>query len=293
MIPGFKKDVVLSTGPLGGLGDLSLYTTLPERFTAEGHNVLAHEDNTARNEEILELLWAKNPFIVGTTDKTPAAGYPLQGRLYDMLNKFPLGSNIEVVERVHGFGPPYNISPRLYYKPQPYHADLSSVILMDMHALSSAIAPAGWHAFHQKVVDRFGGENIHGLTFPASVVAPLPLPPGARTLGVNSIFEYVDMLAACRAWIGSEAGGQALAAAVRGEHDVYELDARPEIVSLMTVGTFNSRAFCFRGVDYRTSMFSHGSDYLDPVEVPYHRYAEICRVNIAAKRDGWKAANGR
>ena len=46
---------------------------------------------------------------------------------------------------------------------------------------------------------------------------------------VTSIYEYMDLLHACRAWVGSEAGGQSLAAAARGEHDAYEDGIRPDI----------------------------------------------------------------
>lgn len=297
MVGGYPHDIVLTSGPLGGLGDLLLYSTLAERFTAEGHDVYLHrcEDTpdscpfecVARNDEVYALLWSQNPFIRGYSPKAPNAGHTRQGAFYDQINRLPLGCAIEGMERAHGLPPPYSMAPKVYYVPKPYPYDLSNVVVMDMHSLSSAIDSTGWARFHTKMVDRFGPISL--LTFPPSVVRnPIEQPPGVPTYGVDSIYTYCDILSNCRAWVGSEAGGQALAAAIRGEADVFDLARRPEIVCLMAPNTFNSRAFCFRGVDYHTSKFAAGDDYLEPVEVPYHRYHEACRMNIEGMRSIWR-----
>jgi hypothetical protein len=269
-----------------------LWTTLPERFAALGHKVFLDQDVRGRNQETLDLLWKMNPHISGLTDRKPNAGYPLHGAFYDMLNDYPEGANLEVMERVHGLPPPYSTAPKIYYKPKPFHVDLENRVLWDFSALSSTIADNGWLRFMQKMQDRFGRDaEICALTFDSSVGGrrQMPSPIEPTTFHVGSIYQYVDMLASCRAWVGSEAGGQALAAAVRGEHSVWEYDARPEIVSLMTVGTRNSAAFCYRGVNYRSSLFADGDDYLDPVEVPYHRYEQTCKINGKAIFDAWSA----
>lgn len=286
MVPGYPKEIILSTGPLGGCGDLSLYSTLPRRFATEGHEVYLHEDNFARNDEIIELWFGLNPFINGVSRLTPNAGYPNQGRAYDILNRLPLGSAIEGFERAHGFGPPYSLAPETHYKPKPCATDMSNVTLFDMHSLSSAIHEIGWARFHQKMTDRFGPLSL--VTLPTTIAPPIEQPAGVECYGANSIFEYFDMLCACKAWCGSEAGGQALAAAARGEHRVFEVGVRPEVVSLMAPNTFNSRAFCFAGVDYRTSKYAAGEDYLEPVEVPYYRYHEVCKTNITSMRKAWR-----
>ncbi len=239
------------------------------------------------------MLWGCNPFIErcdcnGAHERfcpcrlTPSAGYVKQGRFYDIVNTLPLGSTMEAMERAHGLPGPYSLAPKIYYKAKPSVLKLSKVVLLDMHALSSSIHPEGWAAFHQKMTDRFGPISL--VKFADHIVRSIPQPPGVPTYGVGSIFEYVDMLACCRAFVGSEAGGQALAAAVRGEHDVFDRSARPEIVCLMAPNTYNSRAFCFRGVDYRVSKFAAGGDYLEPVEVAYSRYSEACSMSVKAKR---------
>lgn len=312
MIPGYPKEIVLSTGPLGGLGDHFLYSTLPQRFAQEGHTVYFYEQNMARNDEILELLWGMNPFITRCecdrkkfvdetfsyheprcpTRTAPNAGYVKQGKFYDTVNTLPHGCSNEAMERAHGMPPPYSRSPKIYYKPRPYLHDLSSITLLDMHALSSSIdGQLGWAPFHQKMVDRFGA-RIAVLRFPPHLVRSIPQPEGVQSFLVSSIFQYVDMLAACRAFIGSEAGGQALAAAVRGEPDVFDRTARPEIVCLMASNTYNSKAFCFRGVDYHVSKWHGGADWLDPVEVAHYRYHETCSVTVMQKRAEYRQAMG-
>lgn len=288
MIAGYDHEVTLSTGPLGGLGDLLLYSTLPERLTAEGHRVFLSDECIARNDEVFDLVWGLNPFIRATGDKRrPTAGYTRQGLFYDTVNRLPLGSAIEAMERAHGLPPPYGLAPKVYYTPKPPRVDVAHMVLLDMHSLSSAIHEVGWMKFLQKMNDRFGAVTI--VTLPESVVrVPLDQPEGTPSIGITSLYEYCDVLANCRAWLGSEAGAHVLAAAVRGEHDVRVAWARPDIVCLMAPNTFNSRGYCFAGVDYRVSKLAAGDDYLEPVEVPLHRYHEAARGNTLGMRDRWR-----
>lgn len=282
-----RPQLVLTTGCLGGLGDLSLYTTLPERYTALGFDVYMDSENLARNPEITDLLFAHNPFVKGTSDKKPTIGYVKQGHFYDVANKFPCGS-IEAMERAHGLPPPYSLAPRIYYRPQPFKINLQECVLVDLSAISSSIGAQGVSDTMTKMNDRFPGRQFYQVIFPEGVNrnrAPLDGP----AIQMNSIYEYVDAIASCYAWVGSEAGGQALAAAVRGEHDVYDFAVRPEIVSVISPMTFNSRGYTFRGVDYRVTTHSTNAscDYFSPNEVPYERYQLMCRRSVEQARAEW------
>ena len=273
-----------------------LYSTLPERFAKLGHKVYLDDRVAARNDETLDLVWRRNPYIEGLTNRRPNAGYCKQGALYDELQRYPEGANLEVMERVHGFGPPYSIAPEIHYTPKPYHQDLSNKILWDWSSLSSTITDDGWRRFMEKMVERFGVFNEGG---PDVVVCQqlaevggirqMSLPMECSQIGIRSIYQYADMIAGCRAWVGSEAGGQALAAAIRGPHTVWEYDARPEVVSLMAVGTRNSLAFCYRGVNYRSSRECAGFDYLSPAEVQLHRYHVGNKITNMARLESWRA----
>lgn len=295
MVPGYPKDVIITTGVLAGLGDHFLNSTLARRFKEEGHNVLLDQDTFARNDETLDIIWRRNPHIDGLTDRKPNAGYIHQGAFYDELQKYPEGANLEVMERVHGFGPPYSIAPEMYYEPQPYHQDLSNKILWDWSSLSSTITDDGWRRFMEKMVERFGVFNDDGpdivvcqQLMEVGGIRQMSLPMESSSIGIRSIYQYADMIAGCRAWVGSEAGGQALAAAIRGPHTVWEYAARPEVVSLMAVGTRNSLAFCYRGVNYRSSRECAGFDYLNAAEVQLHRYHVSAKINNMARLSAWR-----
>ena len=287
MVPNYPKDIIITTGPLGGLGDHAVYTTLPERFTKEGHNVYVDADNLCRNDEISDLLWGMNPYVLGSSDRKPNAGYINQGRFYDVANRFPIGA-IEAMERAHGLPPPYSMAPRIYYTPNPFRVNLEQCVLLDYAAVSSSIGHQGLDEIQKKVNSRFPNRACYLVTFPDWVVRNKP-PVDGPSIQMNSIYEYVDALASCYAWVGSEAGGQALAAAVRGEHDVYDLVARPEIVAVLSPKTYNSRGYTFRGVDYRVTVYGNVSgDYWEPHEVPYQAYQEMCRRSVEEVREAWK-----
>lgn len=294
------KDIVITTGPLVGLGDHLLYSTLPERFSRLGHKVFLDGDNCARNQEVLDLVWGHNPYVEGVSNAKPNAGYVHQGRFFDIANTLPIGC-IEAMERAHDLPPMYpvdfeipvgySMAPKIYYTPQPFYVDLENSVLFDFSALSSYIDDRGWQLFLQKMQDRFGGTGWYMIQHAPSVGGrrQLAMKEETPSLSPSSLFQYADMMAGCRAWIGSEAGSQFLAAAVRGDRDVYDADARPEIVSLIAPDSFNSRAFTLRGVDYRTSRWVQGDDYHNPVEVPYHRYHELCKINGSNLFNEWKA----
>lgn len=296
LVPGDGQDVIITCGSLGGLGDAALYTTLPRRFTELGHKVYMDADNLFRNPEIGDLLFAMNKHVLGSSDKKPNAGYIQQGKFYDIANALPLGS-IEAMERAHGLPPPYSIAPEIGYQPQPFVVDLSQCILVDYSAVSSTLRREALESFHPLMSQRFANRQAYMVAFTDGVVTQRP-PLEGPMIQMNSIFQYVDALASCYAWVGSEAGGQALAAAVRGEHDVYDLAARPEIVVCCSTMTYNSRGYTFRGADYRVTIHSSNSasDYFGtlgewrPPEVQYARYNEMARRSVEHARAEWDAA---
>jgi hypothetical protein len=269
-VPLPDGDVVITSGPLGGLGDILIYSTLAERFAQMGRRVYIDEDNTARSKEVLDLVWGANPHIIGTCKLKPNAGYVRQGLFYEIANRYPLGS-IEAMERAHGLPPPYGLAPKLYYAPKPFHIDLSNTILVDFSAVSSSIGTEGILDAIRFARGKFRNAPMLQVFF-KSHVATEPPRIAMDSYQVQSLREYIDMIAAARGWIGSEAGGQALASAVR-QADVYDLGARPEVLVTACPPTFNSRGYTFRTNDYRVT--SHGDipgDYFDPTEVKQYVY---------------------
>ena len=300
LVPGDGQDVIITSGHLGGCGDIALYSTLARRYSELGHKVYVDKDNMARNPEITDLWFAHNTkYIIGSSDKKPNAGYCRQGRYYEVANNVPIGS-IEAMERAHDFGPPYSIAPDLYYKPQPFVVDLAQCVLVDYSAVSSTLKREALESFHPLMGLRFAGRQFYMVTFTDGVVTQRP-PLEGPIIQVNSIYQYVDALASCYAWVGSEAGGQALAAAVRGEHDVYDMAVHPEVVCLASTMTYNSRGYTFRGVDYRITVHHTNSvsDYFGtagewrPPEVGYERYQEKAKRSVEEARAQWEAVEAQ
>ena len=274
-----EDPIVITTGPLVGLGDWAVYSTLAKRFHELGHAVFYDQDNNARNNEIVELFQTGNPHLLGPSDRKPNAGYVRQGLFYELANRFPCGS-IEAMERAHGLPPPYSIAPWASYEPKGYFSDLSQTVLMDFSSVSSHIAPQGLAEFMRAMKGKFRGAPFAELKMPKWVSLPPP-PIQVESYQVDSIYQYLDMLNACRGWIGSEAGGQSLAALVRGEHRVDEYDARPECSVLITCPTFNDRGYVYAGIDYRATMFAQGenSDWHFPPEMTRHVYELQCALS--------------
>ena len=267
-----------------------IYSTLPERYTKLGFEVYLDQDNLTRNPEVHDLIWGKNPYIIGTSDKKPNAGYCNQGKFYDIANRFPIGS-IEAMERAHGLLPPYSKAPKIYYEPQPFKVDLSQAVLLDFNTISSQFAGDAIMEMIVKANERFLHARQAYIVRFGDAISRQNAEMDGPSIVMGSIYEYVDAIASCSAWVGSEAGGQALAAAVRGEHDVYEMDARPEIICLISPRTFNSRGYTFRGVDYRvTTKTNYDGDYWQPHEVPYERYAMMARRTVEDARAEWHRA---
>ena len=288
-----EGDIILSTGKLVGAGDHFIFSTLARRFAELGRNVYLYHQTCARNSDILDMVWGRNPYIIGTTDRAPNAGYVRQGLFYEVANRLPGHRAIEAMERAHGLPPPYSIAPWVNYQPKKFHLDLSQVILIDFSAVSSKISEQGIGEHLRAMKGRFRGAPFVQI-IPPKFASLHPPTIKCDSIQIDGIAEYFDALASCRAWVGSEAGGQSFAATVRGEFDVYNMDARPEVVCVMTPQTENDGGYTYRGVDYRTTVFGQDktTDYHFPIELQTHVYDIRCEWSLEQMRsenpNAWK-----
>ena len=69
-----------------------------------------------------------------------------------------------------------------------------------------------------------------------------------------------------------------MASAVRGEHDVYEANIRPEVVVFSTRKTENSRGYCYKNADYFSTANDGDEDFHRPLEVDVLKYKNACMV---------------
>ncbi len=274
-----EGDVIITSGPLLGLGDVAVYSSLAERFSKLGHNVYLDKDCETSNPEIYELFWEMNPYIKDTTDRKPNAGYVRQGLFYEIANRLAGYRSIEAMERAHALPPPYGLAPKVYYTPKPFILDVSQAIVVDFSSVSSQIGRRGIGEAFRMANGRWKNPPFIQVQFPRKVVLHAPQ-IDAPSYQVSSIYEYLDMLHAAKGWIGSEAGGQSLASAVRGEFDVYDdTCGKLEVNCTITPPTFNSRGYTYRNTAYHVTCATDTSrDYWDVGEIRTRLYEIMCKI---------------
>jgi hypothetical protein len=148
------EDIIITFGPLGGLGDVSLYSTLAKRFSALGHDVYLDKDNRTRNGDVFNLFFSDNFAILGTSDRKPNAGYVHQGAFYQTARRMHKYNSIEAMERAHGLTEPYSFRP--FIGKNPATSGWSGAVLVDLSAKTSSLSPAGINVFAANARTIFG-----------------------------------------------------------------------------------------------------------------------------------------
>jgi hypothetical protein len=114
----------------GGLGDNLQFSTLPEMFSKQGKKVYVWSQSYFRNQEIFDLVWGKNPYILGIKDGEWNAGdAPVIG------HKNITGNCISNWEILHGLEPT-NLYPKIYYTPSKIEG-LENTMLVDLSSIST------------------------------------------------------------------------------------------------------------------------------------------------------------
>src|SRR5580698_2946134 len=221
-----------------GLGDHLIYSTIPELFARRGFRVFVSNDITTRNAEVRALLYEQNPFIIGWTDRPPNAG---TGHFKKgMLPNIRCASIIEWIERAHDLSPTH-LFPKIYYQPRFRH-EFAEAIIIDPHSISQQFPS---HLF-QSFVDnlRFPPKQMQVIKSRHSGPGGAGTLPHCPRVVVGSIYEYIDIIYSCQAFIGTESGSSALASAIR------QTQPTPEIYALTTALNWNERVYIYPNVTY-------------------------------------------
>ena len=217
--------------PRGGLGDALLYSTLPELFAYDGHEVWVNAH--PRNQEVARLLYSDNPYITGMTAEAPTAGCVHDREFFPKarLHRSPIG----FIEALHGFDESSE-RPKIYYTPKE-RPDVADLVFADPRSISQQFPAEVFHAFSDRLFER---EEITVLESRNSGVNGAEALARSRRYIVKDIYEYIDIIASCRAFLSTESGGHSLAASVRYDG----------IYALCTTAHMNSRFFVYPGVNY-------------------------------------------
>jgi hypothetical protein len=120
---------IIISQPWGGLGDNLQFSTLPELYSNNGHEVCISVNNCVRNNEIFDLVWKTNPYIKGVCNDEDGL---VVGA--NMRHMWPPDSQNEYfmhrIEIAHGFQKT-NFYPKIYYTPK-YIPEIQNDILIDL-----------------------------------------------------------------------------------------------------------------------------------------------------------------
>ncbi|MHB8590777.1 MAG: hypothetical protein ACYDBO_02180 [Vulcanimicrobiaceae bacterium] len=236
--------------PIGGLGDALLFSTLPELYAYRGDQVYISERTDCRNPEAFDLVYAQNPYIEGVLAREAAdlvIGIPHEREFFFEARKWR--DPITCMEALHGFPSATAIRqrPRIYYEPK-WLDEWHDRVFVDPSSISQEFPEPIFEdfclrlfdpqSFDLRIMESKYSDNHGSMRHFAPYV-------------VRDIYEYIDIIASCKAFVCTESGSQSLAAAVR----------RDGIYALCTTMTFNSRFYIYPAVNY-TVTGALSRDYL-------------------------------
>jgi len=212
--------VVIST-PWSGLGDHLQFSTLPELYAKQGHEVWIHEDADFRNPEIRELVWGANPYVSGPTDMRPNVG----GGIAPV--RHITDSIVSDWEVAHGFGV-QNHYPKIYYEPDQDGLQFQDTILVDLTCISDTYDRDKLHHAVGEIIERdwkYTGLQHKRVQFtrgnPFTESHPMEDMPVTY---IHSLKHYVDALANCAGLITLMSGAAVLASTIKGDEGNQRID---------------------------------------------------------------------
>jgi hypothetical protein len=253
-----KKIIIYQ--PYGGLGDNLAFSTLPELFNNKGIMCYIHINNSTRNDdEVYDLVWGVNPFIIGKSNDTPNAGScRLKYWTPARFNKW----FIERIEIAHDLKPT-SYYPKIYYEPKII-LDLSNTIFIDLTGVSQIFHFNKSKEFIDYFVPKIINKNkpikiVNRKKFINShfekVYDYLKLKlNNCEYYTIDSLYMYCDVIKSCYMFITHNTGIQSLAAAIKQDSEL------PNILCCNQFQTFteqeNKGYYNYKNVEYYNSKIS-------------------------------------
>jgi len=223
----------------GGLGDELQFSTLPEMLVRQGHSVSLYtggEVRAARNQEILDFVWGKNPFVTGSSSRawtigdTPTRGYA--NRHNDFIMNW---------EDLHGL-PPTNSLPKIYYAPKNIPGLAG---LVDLSAISHKYNPELVREAVRELMKKSGlpFRQIRSAHQTNCIVLP-----DIEFIDITGLEAAADAICSCHQFISLSSGLHALGAAVRRINPDFLHTCL--IPNHAAEWVFESRKFVFPAIEY-------------------------------------------
>lgn len=239
----------------GGLGDNLQFSTLPELYTAQGHDVYLWSKSYFRNNDIKELVWGHNPFIKGERD-----GLWNAGDCPGTVLKNVAGNAISNWEAGHGLPITYKF-PKIYYSPK-IDSEFKDTVLVDLSSISVKYDQDKLKSKYNEVKEKYPGKRFVELQFGTPInqyqrgiqIAHNGY-HGKYGAGeelqivVHNIFSYYDLISSAAGFITCHSGSSALASASQFCHNPNLVTTT--ITTKQNYDLESSRgAFIFENIDY-------------------------------------------
>lgn len=217
-----KKQITLTLDVWGGLGDNLQVSTIPRRFYEKYGYKGVYISNSVpwRNKEIKELVWEKNPYIAGFTDKKGVNIADAGLIHYDGVTTW-----IANMEKIYQFESPYSKRPEIYYDiPNKDNFNVSNKVIVDLTSSNeNNTMDKGTHRTNmKKYFDSLNEKitlvklnNIKNDKSFADYTNEIIVNKEIEYINVNNIYEYCEIIKHCKKYICSFSGNHCLAASIR------------------------------------------------------------------------------
>ncbi len=202
----------------GGLGDALQFSTLPEQFSKQqNRKTYIVADAPFRNQGIYDLVWDKNPYVLGKKFGTWNAGDlpEIPYRQDGFLEENGTGNMISNWEKFHGLKPT-NKYPKVYYEPEKdkgvkdlFIVDFTSTTVNDD---SKQIAKS-LESIRNEYPDRkFVSVFFKDIEVKNDSSGDIKFD---GYIEVENIFRYCDLISSVYGYVSVHSGGTTLSAALK------------------------------------------------------------------------------
>ena len=201
----------------GGLGDSLQFSTLPEEFAKQkGRKTYIGPDAPFRNQEIYDLVWGKNPYVLGKKEgKWNAGDIPEIPYQEWVMEGKGAGCQISNWEKFHGLEPK-NKYPKIYYKPE-IDEDVNDVFIVDFSSISIDYDKNALNNIFNEVKARYPDKRFLSVDFKRRLSDDKH---NVYDLGfdgyieIENVFRYCDLIASSYGILALSSGASHLSVAL-------------------------------------------------------------------------------
>ena len=202
----------------GGLGDALQFSTLPEEFEKQqGRKTYIVADAPFRNEGIYDLVWDKNPYVLGkkfgewNAGDLPSIPYREDGFLEENGTR----NMISNWEKFHGLQPT-NKYPKVYYEPEKDEG-VKDLFIVDFTSTTVSDSKEDVIKSLDQLRNDYSDRKFVSVSF-EDITPTKDLSDDIKFDGyieVENIFRYCDLISSVYGYVSLHSGGTQLSSALK------------------------------------------------------------------------------